>query len=540
MLNWLNQALCARPVLCDRLALRATICALFWASQAAWAQCPEVKENSGAYTATCAGRNQCAAIDTMTLAPTTTAVAALKSVCLKLRDTGDLILVDIPSSADGKPMQQSIALMNSLADTLTKEDALAKPNCISSAADKCKDSTPKKPLTMALKNAGAGTVGINVLWSDTQGQTGSQPIELDGSELWRTRRVKLAIDKATCNPTPCRIDGWLLVSAPGLEAWAAATKKDASKVFLMLGEVRFPALQTSLGDNDHMLAFRLSRDVSKPESLGAWTNFLASQTPASAASGVRVALADDLGIIAPAILATDVKFQAGESLSYFFIIAAIVAILILLIVWRLGGIRDDAPDPSLSKHMPFSLARSQMLLWTITIIVAWIFCALTVGDFSGPNGTALTLMGIGVGTTIGAATVAINKPSFDAIAQANLKAYNDACKVIKNPEAEANSQGKNKDEVKQEAIKKRDDATAEMKKAGLWSQNIFLDVISPVDSSGMALYRIQMLVFTVILFGVYVIQLIQTRSMPVFTDTQLGLLGISGSTYVGFKFANKG
>ncbi len=64
--------------------------------------------------------------------------------------------------------------------------------------------------------------------------------------------------------------------------------------------------------------------------------------------------------------------------------------------------------------------------------------------------------------------------------------------------------------------------------------NFWLDIVS--DENGVALHRIQLIAWTVVLGAIFVWTVILTFAFPDFDTNLLLLAGISGGTYLGFKF----
>jgi hypothetical protein len=63
------------------------------------------------------------------------------------------------------------------------------------------------------------------------------------------------------------------------------------------------------------------------------------------------------------------------------------------------------------------------------------------------------------------------------------------------------------------------------------------DILS--DADGISFHRLQIAVWTVVLGIIFCLSVYTVLSMPTFSDTLLGLLGISGGTYIGFKIPEK-
>jgi hypothetical protein len=75
--------------------------------------------------------------------------------------------------------------------------------------------------------------------------------------------------------------------------------------------------------------------------------------------------------------------------------------------------------------------------------------------------------------------------------------------------------------------------------AGGDSQGFWKDLVS--DKSGrVAFDRLQMVVWSVLLGGLYLHSVLVYVTMPDFSATLLGLMGLSSGTYVGFKMPARG
>lgn len=500
-----------------RIPQVALVGALVLASSlASAADCPVIEKATkpSPYTVTCSGQANCAATDTLTIAPMAGAASPLAAVCLKVgRGSSPTLLgADVPQ--DDKPTAAKLALLPLLKGRLDDETA----------------GRTDRTLTSALLGS-ASTIGLEVVLQDKQGNGQAVPVDVDPGEFWRTRRLKLAVDDAHCFKS-CALGSHLQVRARGFGAWRAATKKDMSKVTVLINDVRFPGLLSVLGSTDDDLDFLLARDMGKPESANAWDALLQKvDAQTNKAQGAKIALADDEGIISNA-LDSRVVIETG-SRGLFAAILLIVAVALLVAgqrANRLAAIRDDAPPqaPRLNSEMPFSLGRTQMLLWTITVVGIWLFVGLSLGDWSGPNATALILMGISGGTLLGAAVAVDSPPAVDAAAQqslTDLDAAETALKTQPNDAAQLNT---------------RSTAIKQLRQAGLWSKNLFADLTSPIASDKSALHRLQIVTFTIVIWIYYLLKAWQTRAMPDLTDAQLALLGISGGTYVGFKMVKEG
>ncbi|MFT4503173.1 hypothetical protein [Caballeronia sp. 15711] len=69
------------------------------------------------------------------------------------------------------------------------------------------------------------------------------------------------------------------------------------------------------------------------------------------------------------------------------------------------------------------------------------------------------------------------------------------------------------------------------------TRNLFVDMLT--DGDGAAFHRFQNLMWTLVLVIFYVYTTLTTFETPKLGATLLGLMGISGGVYLGFKFNEK-
>jgi hypothetical protein len=65
------------------------------------------------------------------------------------------------------------------------------------------------------------------------------------------------------------------------------------------------------------------------------------------------------------------------------------------------------------------------------------------------------------------------------------------------------------------------------------SMRFFVDILS--EDGHITLHRLQIVIWTVVLGLVFVEQVTRELSMPVFSETLLGLMGLSSATYIALK-----
>jgi hypothetical protein len=155
---------------------------------------------------------------------------------------------------------------------------------------------------------------------------------------------------------------------------------------------------------------------------------------------------------------------------------------------RTGLIRTGAAEVPAAKR-PYSLSLFQMAFWFFLVIAAYVFMWLITDELDTITDSVLALIGIGAATAIGSALIDQNKPGAAAAAP---------------PPATV-------------------------------STSFISDVIS--DATGVSLHRFQMFVWTLVLGVIFIASVYANLSMPEFSATLLGLMGISSGTYLGMKTA---
>ncbi|HEV7920701.1 MAG TPA: hypothetical protein VGR02_07915 [Thermoanaerobaculia bacterium] len=235
-----------------------------------------------------------------------------------------------------------------------------------------------------------------------------------------------------------------------------------------------------------------------------------------------------------------------------------VVIGILLYAKRTDLLREG---PALGgKLQPYSLARTQMAWWFVLIVTGYIFLWLITGDRDSIPPSLLALLGISAATAL--AAVAITSTTGRAAAMRKMidaeVAATDASTVKIDEEliaaaqriAEARAAGRptsslealqatllekrvELDEFRVRLIEQLSGISSIVKSDGIW-HDLVMD-----DKGAIALDRLQIVVWTVVLGGVFIATVVWDLSMPEFNGTLLALMGISSGTYIGFKLPGR-
>lgn len=190
----------------------------------------------------------------------------------------------------------------------------------------------------------------------------------------------------------------------------------------------------------------------------------------------------------------------------YYLILAVISIIVIVVAIKSSMLRNVVfnndnfgmlaeTDGKTKPRAAFSLGRSQLAFWTVIIISSFIYVYLNASpqEYAAPVLAVvnLTLLGIAAGTTI-------------------------ASKVIDN--SQKDTQGT--------SIPQQDYP----------SEGFLIDIIS--DEKGVSIYRLQSVIWTLIIGAIYIAYVSGKSKMPddtVITSQLLILMGISSSTYVGLK-----
>jgi hypothetical protein len=170
--------------------------------------------------------------------------------------------------------------------------------------------------------------------------------------------------------------------------------------------------------------------------------------------------------------------------------------VLLVLVWygrRTNLLRDIGPEPPAGLKR-YSLARTQMAVWFVVVLAAYVFLWLATGALDTLTTTVIGLMGISAAT-------AVAGNALDAGQQSTAS-------PVEVPAAPAAR-----------------------------STGFFTDIFS--DQHGMSLARLQIAIWTLVLVVIFARSVFRDLAMPEFDTTLLGLMGISNGTYLGFKGAEK-
>jgi hypothetical protein len=224
------------------------------------------------------------------------------------------------------------------------------------------------------------------------------------------------------------------------------------------------------------------------------------------------------------------------------LLALICILFMLWLAWRHDLLCDRRPVLR-GQRKPYSLSATQAAWWFILVVFTFVFIWLVTGQ-QDLSSTALILLSIGLGTALGATVIDSNKSGPDARSGGTQDELNTLLSEKQKIEGEWNEleiKGAPQDQInakKAEYYQKIAVIKSKYPNAiGPPRERFILDILS--DEGGVNFQRFQMLAWTVVLGIFFVVSALGALSMPNFSTTLLGLMGLSAGTYLGFKIPEK-
>lgn len=234
------------------------------------------------------------------------------------------------------------------------------------------------------------------------------------------------------------------------------------------------------------------------------------------------------------------------------IVIAATLILLLWLATRTNIIREPGPPAAAGKKRPYNLGRAQMAFWFFLIYASYMAIWLITGALDTITASLLALMGISAGTALGEAMIDNGKDTAktnqiqdliaekQAIEQGISETQSDVDTINASP-ATASDQT-NRDVANRQLVDSRTRLgqidqqlrTINSQSSPAVSGGFLRDILS--DGSGYSFHRFQIFAWTIVLGIIFVSSVYNNLTMPEFSTTLLGLMGLSAGTYIGFRF----
>jgi hypothetical protein len=244
---------------------------------------------------------------------------------------------------------------------------------------------------------------------------------------------------------------------------------------------------------------------------------------------------------------------------YGIVALVVVLVTLVLLIWlarTTNLIRDGGVCPVPGKQRPYNLGRTQMAAWFFLIYASYTTIWLITDSLDTISGSLLALMGISAGTALSEAMIDSSKMDAASDQMQSLVAEKQAldqslpqvqsqldvlnAKPTLLPDDTANRDSLNNQlQLGRKRLAELNQSIQSLTPpadAGV-SKGFLRDILS--DASGYSFHRFQIFAWTIILGIMFVSSVYNNLTMPEFSATLLGLMGISSGTYIGFKFPEK-
>jgi hypothetical protein len=348
------------------------------------------------------------------------------------------------------------------------------------------------------------------------------------------------------------LDDLIRVEVDHLAEWAAA-KNDPSKLVPYLNGLAIRGnYPIEIHTEKNHLHFHLRIT---PENKGVWVDLLGAPT------GTHTAVTVSVGLEGQSPFDSDLGENNKKTLTvisrWYGLIALIIVLLTLVLLLLLARttniIREPGPAPPGGKLRPYNLGRAQMAFWFFLTYASFIAIWLITDALDTITASLLGLIGISAGTALSEAMIDSGKDSAKSSQHQDLSGEKQALEQGI-PELQLQLAAINaKTTMTPEDLTSRDSLNRQIQEArtrlaqidpqvrvlapppsGDVSKGFLRDILG--DGSGYSFHRFQIFAWTIVLGVIFVSNVYNGLTMPEFSATLLGLMGLSSGTYIGFKF----
>ena len=235
------------------------------------------------------------------------------------------------------------------------------------------------------------------------------------------------------------------------------------------------------------------------------------------------------------------------------IVVLFTLVLFLGLARKTNIIREPGPNPGAGKLKPYNLGRTQMAFWFFLVYVSYLVIWLITNALDTITPSLLGLMGISAGTALSEALIDSGKVTAQGGQLQDLTAEKQSLeqniapmesqladlnsKTTTAPEDAANRDSLSKQlqdgRTRLAQVSQQLQALTSASSTSM-SRGFLQDILA--DASGYSFHRFQIFAWTIVLGIIFVSSVYNSLSMPEFSATLLGLMGLSSGTYIGFKF----
>lgn len=346
------------------------------------------------------------------------------------------------------------------------------------------------------------------------------------------------------------LDDIIEIDLENLEKWAETN--DASK---LVPYINGRAIKGNYPEELHLERGRLIYHLEiTPDNKAVWTDLLGA--PTAIRHPVTLSVGLENGSSFDSVHARD----NPVILTVISPVYGLVALLVIvgtfgMLVWLARNtniIREPGPPPAPGKRRPFNLGRAQMAFWFFLIYASYMSIWLITSALDTITPSLLALMGISAGTALGEALIDNGKDTATTNQVQDLTAERGAVEqsiAQSQSDLDANvvasatvADQSNRDVLNRQLTDSRTRLgqinqqlrALDASQAPAVSAGFLRDCLS--DGSGYSFHRFQIFAWTIVLGIIFVSSVYNNLTMPEFSTTLLGLMGLSAGTYIGFKF----
>ncbi len=330
-----------------------------------------------------------------------------------------------------------------------------------------------------------------------------------------------------------QLDSMISLYAPGLRAWEEQPPAKELQVYVDGILIPLPQSQILLSKlRDDWVSVILTRDATDRASHDAWGPILERSMHYIGKNPRPVDVTLGRSGELPLATKAQLPMMVVDRLWFWFWLGGMVALGagLVLLGKQSDLLRDQGPDP-VGGRKPFSLARTQMAFWLFVVVASYLFILMVTGDTNTINDSVLGLIGISAATGFGAVMV-------DASKLTATRTQRDAARKARGELMAKKTLGTLSPEDETQLAKAAaDEARLEETLAPDASKGFWWDIVS--DAEAVSFHRLQIVVWTMVVGWVFAESIYHALAMPELSSTMLGLMGISGGTYIGFKLPEK-
>jgi hypothetical protein len=347
------------------------------------------------------------------------------------------------------------------------------------------------------------------------------------------------------------LDDIIEINVDNLEKWAETN--DATK---LVPYINGRSIKGNYPEELHLARGRLIYHLEiTPENKEVWTDLLGAPDHIRRPVSLSVGLENGSAFDTVYLLQNNPVILTIVSPVYGLVSLAVIFGTLFLLVWlvrKTNIIREPGPPPAPGKRRPYNLGRAQMAFWFFLIYASYVTIWLITDALDTITASLLALMGISAGTALGEALIDTGKDTAKtnqlqeltaeklALEQSVSDAESQLTSLNAAPVAATDQM--TRDTLNRQLVDSRTRIgqidqqlrTLNSQQSATVSSGFLRDILS--DSSGYSFHRFQIFAWTIVLGIIFVSSVYNNLTMPEFSSTLLGLMGLSAGTYIGFKF----